>query len=70
MSRWIFDLDAWKNKTTPDAKQWVEEQFPEQHYGLDILIYEAWDMRALLEQAYMAGKESKDETHGVDSKPV
>lgn len=56
--RWIFDLDAYRNRTTIDAKEWVESQFPEQHYGKDILIYEAWDMRALLEQSYMAGKES------------
>lgn len=59
-TRWIFDLDAWKNNTTPDAKEWVEEQFPKKHYGDDIYTYEAWDMRALLEQAYMAGKESND----------
>lgn len=58
MSRHIFDLDAWTNRTAKDAKDWVEAQFPEEHYGKDILIYEAWDLRALLEQAYMAGVES------------
>jgi len=73
MSRYIFDLSAWKNNTTPDAKGWVEEQFSRENYSEEIVqddfhkmnskdidkwVYEAWDLRALLEQAYMAGKES------------
>lgn len=57
-TRYIFDLDAWKNKTTVDAKEWVESNFPEKNYGKDIFTYEAWDGRALFEQSYMAGKES------------
>ena len=56
--RYIFDLDKYKNQTDKIAKDWVESNFPEKHYGHDILIYEAWDMRALLEQAFMAGRES------------
>lgn len=57
MSRDIFNLDLYKNKMTQDAKDWVEEQFPEEYYG-KISYYEGWDLRALFEQAYMAGKES------------
>jgi hypothetical protein len=59
-TRWIFDLDKHKNETSKDAIDWVESQFPEEHYGKDILIYEAWSFRALLQQAYMAGKESSN----------
>lgn len=60
MSRYIFDLDAHEHAMDQDAKDWVEANFPEEHYG-DILFYEGWPLRSLLEQAYMAGKESKDE---------
>lgn len=59
MARDIFDLEAYKNQTDQDAKDWVDAQFPEKYYGESILVYEAWDLRKLLEQAYMAGKESK-----------
>lgn len=58
--RWIFDLEQHNNNTSQDAKDWVESNFPDQHYGKEILdlVYEGWDLRSLLEQAYMAGKES------------
>jgi len=61
MPRYIFDLDKWKNETSKDAKDWVEVQFPEKHYGYNIAVYEAWGLRPLFEQAYMAGKESASE---------
>jgi uncharacterized coiled-coil DUF342 family protein len=54
----IFDLEFYRAHVTPEAKGWVEEQFPEEHYGEDILVYEAWGMRALLEMAFMAGASS------------
>lgn len=59
-TRWIFDLNEWKTNTSLDAKKWVNNQFPKKHYGNEILesVYEGWDLRAFLEQAYMAGKES------------
>lgn len=61
MSRDIFDIEARITNTDDDAKEWSESQFPKEHYGNDILIYEGWGMRALLEQAFMAGKESKEQ---------
>lgn len=54
----IFDNDKHTNHTDKDAIDWVERNFPEENYGYNILIYEAWPFRNLLEQAYMAGKES------------
>lgn len=62
MSRQLFDLDKWMFNTTEDAEAWVEKQLPAEEYGRDILIFENWDLRALLEQAYMAGKESTTTT--------
>ena len=56
--RTIFDLDLYKNKTDEIAKAWVEDNFPEKFYGDDILFYEGWPLRSLLEQAFMAGRES------------
>jgi len=57
----IFDLKKWQEHTLPEAKDWVEAQFPREHYGENIWTYEAWSLRALLEQAFMAGIESVSE---------
>ena len=57
----MFDLDFYNKEVTQDAKDWVESQFPVEHYGKDIEIYEAWGMRYLFEIAYMAGKLSQKE---------
>lgn len=56
--RYIFDLEKLKTDTLPEAYQWVEDQFPVKNYGEDILIWEAWGMRYLLTQSFMAGRES------------
>jgi hypothetical protein len=63
MSRVIFDADEADNNTSFDARQWVEDQFPCKHYSVDIFWYEGWSFRSLLEQAYMAGKESISNPH-------
>lgn len=39
----------------PKIKEAIEFSFPKEHYGEAILIYEAWGMRSLLEQAAMIG---------------
>lgn len=36
------------------VKNKIEEQFPEEHYG-NLGIFEAWDWRSLLEQAFLMG---------------
>lgn len=75
-SRYIFDLDKRNSHTDQDAKAWVESNFPKENYGkeiypgkclplnkeeLDDFWFEAWDLRALFEQAYMAGKENQSD---------
>lgn len=39
----------------PKIEEAIDFSFPKKHYGEDILIYEAWGMRSLLEQAAMIG---------------
>jgi hypothetical protein len=49
----------------PKIKEAMEMNFPRKHYGEDILVFEAWGLRSLLEQAAMIGyylaKEEKEE---------
>jgi hypothetical protein len=42
---WVFDLEI---KPRQLAKDIVEANFPEKHYG-DIMTYEAWGMRHIME---------------------
>lgn len=42
---WVFDLEI---KPRQLAKDVVEASFPEKHYG-EIMTYEAWSMRRIME---------------------
>ena len=52
----LFDNEYYDLHVTQDAKDFIESNFPEERYG-DILTYEAWPLRKLLEVVYMAGQE-------------
>lgn len=53
---YIFDTDKLA-RVTPEIKELVELNFPKTHYGDDILIYEAWSLRSILEVAMLIAVE-------------
>jgi len=58
----VFDLKIQARKLAIDI---VEANFPEKHYGMHILVYEAWGMRHIMENlieiALQESEKIKDE---------
>lgn len=58
---YMFDLESY-DRVTPEIKALVEEFFPREFYGEDILVYEAWGMRHIIELAMLIAVEQEQDT--------